>query len=155
MSYSDDDDSSKNSLDTLRSTIFESQSHAIPKAEKKKKPEATSFTPSKYTSHSHLQNNNNNDNNYNNNYNSSSNIEDVARSHINQTAAVAMESELLGSRLTEEIRRLRGELQQSAGRQREGAQQLQEARRELEAARGRNKELEWINDNVQREMVRE
>jgi uncharacterized protein (DUF3084 family) len=132
---SSDEDNSKNSLDTLRSSIFESRAPSSRKAQ-----QHSAYTPHK-SSHTHRQNNSDS-------YLSKENMSDVL--NINKTA---VESELLGARLTEEIRRLRSELGFSVNQTREVTQQLQSCQQENDALRAKNKELEWSNDAMQRDRV--
>ena len=150
MSLSDED-SNQNSIDTLRSAIFENPPKQRVSNEKKK----LSFSSSK---NYHV--NDRFDTSYHSmKENRSYDVSD----NINKSAE---ESQLLGARLTNEIKRLRHELsicsQQKhealhllQTKQQEASSILKEKDREIDNLRIRNKEIEWERDNLQREMVSE
>ena len=79
------------------------------------------------------------------------NMQHTNDASINKTA---MESELLGSRLTEEIRRLRGELNHCEQQRHEVTHMLQARQEENDSLRARNKALEQSCDALERDMVR-
>lgn len=71
--------------------------------------------------------------------------------NLNKTA---MESELLGARLTEEIRRLRAELNECKQQRHDATRQLQGRSVELQAALTRNQELQTTLEKIRHDTVR-
>mmetsp|Transcript_8429 Transcript_8429/g.14305 ORF Transcript_8429/g.14305 Transcript_8429/m.14305 type:complete len:420 (+) Transcript_8429:121-1380(+) len=131
---SSDEENSKNSLDTLRSSIFESRSANKPG---KKRLDASALTPSKH--HSLPKD-------YHDSFLAKENMSEVMN-----FSKTAVESELLGARLTEEIRRLRNELSFSTHQAREATQQLQSCQQDNAFLRANTNELQLTIDNLQRD----
>lgn len=206
-----DDDSSKNSIDTLRSAIFES-SGALSSQKKKIKKQRQkvslplhssansshpppppphyqsqenrpgyysqdsllnrhdhySHNPYHHDSHQHMTTNNITSNinssnpshaprisleHHDDHYESSLRWKENNRHEDNRmnTKNTVLESELIGSRLSEEIRKLRSELSHCQQQKHESVMLLQKTQQDNESYRIRNKELEWTVEKLERE----